>query len=350
MTSLQSERKRVNEELPNELLKKLYYNSRNSINQLGKELGISSHTVSKYLSVYEKQYGLDYTISIDTRLLGFSEARIIAIKFGDKVPDIILLKKVLGGELFVQNAYMATGDFDLILHVIASNQVEFNYWLYKIRMNFCRYKPRIKIATLDYFIEGFLPVQNKLIEKTGNLKDCERKILLKLNENSRAKIKDIAKALNVSEMKVIYSIDKLIKKGIIKKFTTCIQKPEKRIFMFYGVSIILNEQHHSMFSVKFLNKILNMDKAEDITNDYSVVSETSGNFDFIYFCNFRDGESFNEIGPNFIKNTWASEFPELEQCILTTLIVGKWPFNKNGYVRLSKERDLEMKPSSIKVY
>ncbi len=349
MTASSNERKDIRKHLPYTLFGKLYLNSRISIKNLERELGISHHTLSKYLKSYEKQYGLQYTLDINTTLLGFSEARILAIKFG-QLPPIKLLRKVLSNDPFVQNAYLATGDFDLILHVIGLNHTEYNHWEFKFRVGFSHYKIRVKTSTLDDIVEGVIPIRSKLISNSREINQIEKNILKELLKNSRIKLKNLAERTEVSQMKALYVIRKLQKKGIIKQFTTTIQDPDKRIFLFYTVNSIPNENHHSDSFLKFVERIIN-DEQNDITTDYSVVCDTSGNFDSIYFCNFKDGMNLNKRGPNFLKDSWASEYPIIEQCILIELLVGKWPFNANRYIKWRIEmEEVENNPIRFEIY
>ena len=282
MTASIGQRERIAEKLPHELLQKLYLNSRVSIKQLEKELGISSHTISKILQECENKYGLVYTLDINTSILGFSEPRIIAVKFEEKVPDIKLLKRVLSKDLFVQNAYLATGDFDLILHIIATNRNEYNLWLYRFRMGFCHYKPRVKVSTIDYLVDGSLPLRGALIKRSKEINASEKKLLLSLINDARRRVTDVSKDTKLSQMMVIYLMNKLVKKGIIRKFTTYIQTPEKRLFLFYAVTDIPNEDHHPKSLLKFLDKIIGEESSTEVTNDYAVVLETSGQFDTMF--------------------------------------------------------------------
>jgi DNA-binding Lrp family transcriptional regulator len=332
MTASIKERKNIEEHLPHDLLKELYLNSRVSIKQLEKKFGISHHTLSKCLKECEKKYKLHYTIDVDTNLLGFSEARILAIKF-EKIPDIKLLKKVFEKDPYVQNAYLTSGDFDVILHVIGQTNTEYAHWEFKFRMGFSNYRPRIKASTLNHIVEGFIPINSKLINKSKEINEAEKKILIKLIENSRIRLKDLSKTTKLSQMKILYKIEKLKKDGIIKRFTTCIQNPEKRMLLFYAITFIPNENHHKNHFLKFVEKITNNNSVKDITTDYSVVCETSGSYDAIHFCNFKDGTSFDEIGPNLLKKSWEGECPVVEQSILTDLITGNWPFNTNNYFK-----------------
>lgn len=330
MTATTKERNNIEEHLPHDLLKRLYLDSRVSIKQLGKDFGISHHTISKSLKESEDRYKLKYTVMVDTNKLGFSEERMVAVKF-EKVPDIKLLKRILDNDPFVQNAYLGTGDFDLILDVIGLNSTEYSHWEFRFRMGFSNYKPKVKTTTLNHMIEGFFPVKSELIGRSKEINDTEKAVLMELIEDSRIKIKHLAKKVKLSQMKVIYAIKKLKERGIIKQFTTTIQNPDKRILLFYSVNAIPNQNHHPTLFLRFARKIINEEQNTNITTDYSVICDTTGCFDVIHFCNFKDGASFNERGPDFLKKAWEGEYPIIEQCVLTGLITGQWPFNTNNY-------------------
>jgi DNA-binding Lrp family transcriptional regulator len=353
MSASSYQRKRIEEKLPHELLKELYLNSRVSIKELERKLGISHHTLSKCLKECEEKYNLKYTLDVDTNLLGFSEPRIIAIKFQERVPDIALLKKVLGKDPFVQNAYLATGDFDLIIHIVGMDYVKYKHWEFAFRVGLSFYKPRVKTVTLNDMVEGFMPVKSTLITraKVERINKVEKLILTKLLDNSRIRLGELAAATGVSKMRVIYAINKLVEKGIIKGFRMCVQNPDKRIFLFYAEVIIPNENHHKMSLLPFLYKVIGSKSEGQVTSDYSVVCDTTGYFDAVYFCNFKDGVCLNETGPEFLKKAWHNEYPYVEQCMLTELITGMWPFNTNSYVKWRCEMEaISKKPIKFVTY
>lgn len=350
MTASNSERERIKEKLPHELLRLLYLNSRMSVKQLSKELDISYHTVSKYLKLCEEKYSLHYTIDVNTHMLGFSEARLLGVKF-ERVPDIKLLKKHFENDPLVQNVYLGSGDFNLLIHVIGTEPIKYDVWQYKFRLEFCHYKPRVKECALSVFDEGFMPIRNKLIKESKNINESEKKILIELILNSRLRLKDLSKRTKLSQMRVIYKVKKLQALGIIKSFTVCVQNPDKRLFIFYGGAIIPNEFHHPTLLLKVLEKIINEEDIRNTTTDYSVVCDSTGHYDFVGFCNFKDGTACLERGPEYMKKVWESEYPIIDQCILTDLIIGKWPFNSNNYVEWQKAIEKEKSnPIKYKIY
>ena len=308
----------------------LYLNSRVPISELVDKLMTSHQTTSRYIKELEKDYGLDYTIDIDTTLLGFTEARIFAIKF-DARPEVKTLKNRLIKDHYVQNAYLATGDFDLILHVICTSEVEYIKWLFKFRVEFSNYRSIIKVATLNDVAEGFMPIRNELIKYSNKINETEKKIMKVLLSNSRIRQKSLIRQTNITQMRVIYVLKKLVERGIIRRFTATIQNPNNKIFLFFALVIIPNQHHKPQLQASLIKEIINRKEVNQLTTDYSVVYDTSGHFDSVFFCNFKDGASLDNSGPNLFNRVWESEYPKIEKAILTDLVIGKWPFNNNAY-------------------
>ena len=331
------------------IMYELYLNSRVAIDTLVKKSGIAHNTLLNKIQSLKNYYQLHFTTIIDTDLLGFSESRIIAIKF-DKVPELNLLKTIFFKDKFIQNAYLTSGDFDLIIYVIGTNKTEYEHWEFTFRIGLSRFKPKLYTSTLNHPIEGFIPINSNLIYDS-KLKSHEKIILSELIKDSRIRIKTLAKIANISEMKVIYTIKRLRNSGIIKQFTTSIQKPDKRIYLFYSLNLTITEEHHPKLLLKLLDEIIDNENKSRVATDYSVVISTSGAFDSIYICNFDNGFIMDKRGPNFIKKIWSSESPIINTCNMVDVIVGQWPFNYNCYFKWKMEQDIEKKsPIRFKAY
>ncbi|MCL5239383.1 MAG: Lrp/AsnC family transcriptional regulator, partial [Candidatus Marsarchaeota archaeon] len=232
----------VEKELPYKLLAEMYKNSRKSLKGLGRSLKISYHTVSKSLAELDERYGLAYTLDLDTGKLGFPEGRIITIRFGER-PELDILRQRVQKDIFVQDAYLAEGDFDLLLYVVGLSPREFIRWQWKFRIDFKKYRPLLRISTADLNVIGFFPVRNELIDASEKLSDTEKKVLQALNTNSRIKLKDLISKAKTTQMRVIYVLKKLTEAGIIRRYAALVQKPSKRIFMAYTMRFTPGENH-----------------------------------------------------------------------------------------------------------
>lgn len=329
----------VEKELPYRLLTEMYNDSRRSLKELARSLKLSHHTLSKALGELEERYGLYYTLDIDTDRLGFSEGRIITIRFGAK-PGLDFLKGLLQKDVFVQDAYLATGDFDLLLYVIGLTPKDFAQWQWKLRRELSEYKPLMKLATVNSYVLGVLPIRSGLIDDCADLSGVEKKILKLLNENSREKLGDLVRKAKTTQVKAIYAIRKLKEEKIIRRFTALTQNPEKRILAAHTLKVLPVKNHLD----ELLNNVISKIVAEDLhesTSDYSLILDTVGEFDEICICTFKDGETMGRRGPNMYLKGLAMESPEIDRSILTDVIVGKWPFHLDDYGyynELMKER------------
>ena len=208
MPALLQTQEYVKNELPYEILMSLYKNSRASLRELGRDLGISYHTINTTLKELEKKYKIEYTLEIDASRLGFTESRIITIKFGT-MPDINYLKTRITKDIFIQNAYLAEGEFDLLLHIVGIGEKDFQSWQWSLRMDLSNYKPSFKFCTVSDWMVGFLPLREELIRQTSVLSKTEINVLVLLNLDSRIRIKEISKKLRLPPSRIVYIIKKL---------------------------------------------------------------------------------------------------------------------------------------------
>ncbi|MDE1828178.1 MAG: Lrp/AsnC family transcriptional regulator [Candidatus Micrarchaeota archaeon] len=317
--------------LPYDILREIYKDSRVSLQELGRRFNISYHNIAAALKELEKRYDIEYTLELDEAALGFTEGRIITIKFENPAPSIDFLRERFTKDIFVQDAYLATGDFDLLLYVVGITSKDFKAWEWRLRMDLGEYRPVFKSSIMDEKSIGFLALRSELIKESPILSNSEKKVLMLLNNNSRARLKEICEKCKIKNpMHVVYILRKLKEKGIIKKFSALTQKPDKKIISAYGLRLIPTKEHHHKFFINFAKELLN-ETASEITNDYCFIADVTGAYDGMYLCTFEDGERLSKRGPDLIQRLWAVESPRIDRAMLTYLIIGKWPFHLEEY-------------------
>jgi len=328
----------IKNELPYELLKALYNNSRLSLRDLAKQHGVSHHVVSSLLKRLEKDYGIVYTLDLDENKLGFANGRIVTIKFKNK-PDIEIIKEKLINDPFVQDLYLADGDFDLIMHVSGITEEEFKVWQWHVREYFNKYMPLLRTSTLTTKYVGFMPLRNKAIMNSPNLSEFEKKVLTILNENSREKISEIAKKVKVRDLdKVIYVIKKLKERGIIKRFTAITTKPGKSIIQAFGATINPSNNHLN-YVINFYNEVVREEKHQ-FTSDYFLITDAVGYFDIFYIANFGRGEDAEKRGAEMYKKIFADELLVVEKAIITDILTGYLPQHIDTFEEWKKKARL----------
>jgi len=329
----------VKNELPYELLKALYNNSRLSLRELAAQHGVSHHVVSYMLKRLEREYGIVYTLDLDENKMGFANGRIVTIKFKNK-PDIEIIKEKLINDPFVQDLYLADGDFDLIMYVSGITEEEFKVWQWHFRQYFNKYMPLLRTSTLTAKYAGFMSLRNKAIMNSPNLSEFEKKVLAILNENSREKISEIAKKVKVKDLdKVIYVIKKLKERGIIKRFTAITTKPGKGIVQAFG-TVVNPSNNHLNYVINFYNEVVNEEKHQ-LASDYILITDTLGYFDGFNIASFDRGEDAEKRGAEMYKKIFADEILLLEKGIITDTLAGYLPLHIDSFEAWKKELKLE---------
>ncbi|MGC9205262.1 MAG: hypothetical protein ACP5FN_03245 [Candidatus Micrarchaeia archaeon] len=314
----------IKNQLPYEILKRVYKNSRLSLRALGRELNISYHVVKTVLNKLEDKYNLAYTLDLDEVKLGFAKAKIVIIKFSER-PGIDAIKKELVNDPYVQNAYLVEGDFDLMLHIVGLSTEEFGVWQWLFRLKFNNFKVKLEVADISRNYVGFLPLRSELLLKSPVLSHSEKQILVQLNNNSKEKLSEIARKLKVKDLdRLLYIIRKLKNNGIIKSFSALTQNPDKTLFYVFSVYVNPSEQHSALVK-KFNEEIFK--EENNIVSTYSFMSSMQGFCDGIYLCVFKDGEELAKKGPDLIKSLWSAEDPIIKKGVITGILVGKWPFH-----------------------
>ena len=338
MVSIAVKEKRgfVKDELPYLLLIEMYKDCRQSLRELSKKFDVSYHTVAKTLSELESSYGLAYTLSLDEHKLGFSEARVISIKFKEKPPADVLMKSFVNS-IFVQDAYLASGDFDLLMYVVGLSPYAFGSWQFTLRMQLSRYGALPKISTFDEYGVGFFPLKTGLLEKSPVLSDVEKRILKVLNENSRLSLKKVSEKSKTTRMQVIHTIKKLKRNGTIKSFSALTQKPEKRLWLSYCTLLVAPHERHVETFTAFVKELLKED-LHSATNDYCMLADVNGAYDSVAICTFEDGEQMASKGYAMRKRLWDAynERPKIKSAILTDAVIGRWPFHLERYENYAK--------------
>lgn len=333
MPARRETQKYIEDELPYRILGDVYENSRSTLKEMGRKLNISYQVVGRLLKKLEEQYSIVYTLDLDEQALGFSEGKVMTIKF-EKAPNIDLLKEKFGKDIFVQDAYLATGDFDLLIYVVGLTSKDFQAWQFSLRQEFSEYSPTVKVSDVNYQQIGFFPIRSELIHESTVLNDVEKRILMTLNENSRIKLKDLVRKSSTTQMRAIYAMQKMKENGIIKSFSALTQNPDKTLFVCYTLVITPIKEHTKLF-LEFAKEIVSEEFRETV-NDYAFWSDCQGSIDALVLCSFANGETMAKRGPNLVERLWVTESPKIEKAILTGVIVGKWPFHRESYERFNE--------------
>lgn len=213
------------------VLRELSSNSRASLSSMAKEAGCSYVTVGKIIDKLKKELDIRFVLELDLTKLGFIQRHILMIKFNKKPPEewLELLSK---NDKNILAAYLTVGQFDMVVMASESDPMGYLLWEFRFIQKLSEYGGQVKSSDMPDFIFGYLPADSAFIGETRMKMKADDKILLQLlNENSRIGLVKLARRLGTRESTISYKIFKLVRSGIIKRFTIAVQKPPQEYML-----------------------------------------------------------------------------------------------------------------------
>ncbi len=317
------------------LLLELYKNSRTPISSLSKKIGIDYHLTRKMLKQLDDEKELLYTIQVNCRKLGFDVERFIILKF-DSEPDEKLLWSEFNDDVFIQNAYLMKGDFDVLLHVVKMSNTQYLLWEQMLRVRLSKYGLTLLISDKAYMSTGFLPISSKLIRLSDKLTEAEKGVLVALNEDSRKSIGGIADSCGLTYGVVNRIIHSLIKRGVLVRTTSIIRESENRIMLVFALRNLKLGYNHQAYQNNALKKLIS-DGSILSRSKYDIIAYTSGYFDMLFMFEYKNSPEYYEFGPALWEKVFRQEEVKKYEATLIKVLVGHWPIHPKEYDGVKEE-------------
>lgn len=318
----------IGSNLKRDILTELYENSRISVRKLALKLGVDYYTVAKTIAELERKNRLLYTLDIDPHRLGFLEGKIITIKF-ERAPDVSVLRREFQNDVFIQSAYFAKGDFDVLLCVVALSGYQYAIWEWTLRATLGAYRPHFFESDINYTIIGFFPTSSEIIDFSNELSEREKSVLKTLNDNSRMRLKGIMSKTGLSQMKLLTTIKKLRAKRVIRKLTTLVSNPEKKLVTASFLQYLPTMKHRA-HQAEIGKRILD-ENFTHATSDYAIASDLTGYYDMLLLCNFEGNSEYSKRGPALWRSVCKRESVRVVEAVLVEVVVGAWPLHGDKY-------------------
>lgn len=250
------------------ILYQLDMNCRQSNTQIGKAVGLSKDVVKYRIERMEKDGVIaGYWTAINTFALGYNVFRIY-INF--QKMSMKKKKEIIDYFVNSKNAWYvgsAKGEIDFNVILWVKNIYEFYvYWreaLSKYEDFFKETYISIYVQAVDYKKSYLLNENDKDTDrelyritcgdKVEKIDEIDVKILNELSINARVSIIELAKKIGGTSQKIMYRIENLIKKGIVKSFRVDINYPKLNLQK-YKLDIYLTEQKFFKPLSEFLAK------------------------------------------------------------------------------------------------
>ncbi len=226
------------------VLRSLSDDARMTTTKLAKVARCSRTTVSKLIKQMTDELDIRFTLEVDASKLGTLERHVLMVKLSRK-PTATALEGIFKDEKFVHDAYITEGDFNLVIIATASNPVEYIIWETKMIEGLSDFVPVVRPSDLAYLSFGFVPLNDSFVDDIGKeirVDEGEKRILRELNHNSRTSYRELANLTGINEDAARYKVFSLKKKGIIKRFTIAVQKPQNDYILAFFENWTYNKQ------------------------------------------------------------------------------------------------------------
>ncbi len=204
------------------IMRLLSENSRISVTEISKRLGVARKTIDEKMRKAEEELGIKYTLELDERKLGLGDPHIILVTFIEK-PDYEDITKILNASHIPQVVSVVNGTYDMFIYANAESPDEYVYWDKTTQIQLAKYKVHWQPSDLAFRHLGFFPLRNSLLSRL-EIPEIYKKIILLMNENSRMSFSEMAKKLGMKQNTLVYNFKKLQRAGYIKRFTIIMRK------------------------------------------------------------------------------------------------------------------------------
>lgn len=263
------------------VLKELSANSRITVSGLAKAAQCSRVTALKLIGKLISQLDIRFTIEIDMEKLGLSERYLVAVRFKTR-PSDEELSRLFKDDKYVQCVLKINGKFDLLIYAVADNAINYTKWETLTAEALSQYGATIMPSRYVVSHFGYLPMNDSFIELIGDQQRLDRadKLMLKtLNGYSRASYGELGKMSGISEATARYRLFRLIKKGIISRFTIAVQAPpENYASMIYFINYTFTKTTSSVAFSSARDSYFSDDKDSPLLNTFQLIFPISGSF------------------------------------------------------------------------
>ncbi len=329
----------------NTLLTALSMNGRISLPVLSEMVGLSVNATAWQVASLEKRYGIRYLPEIDVGKFGYMPF-LITVKFSESVPSSDRLKEILEKEPRIQLAALTTGDFDLIVYLLARTNAEAIAAVIFARTALSEFESVWSTVSLNE-VYGFIPVRNEfigLLKEKGELLERESAVLEELNTDGSIEFVEIDKRHSFDRGRAQYSYHKLRNEGKIRRITMTMQNlPVKYV----GVIMVnmVNRRLFGINKIKLLTEVV--DEPDNIhTNKFAASYDLASPDGFLFCVPVIDSDSLDSHTDKLMSLNLGIRLSKLTT---TNVIVGRFCYRHfdNAYSMQQKILEEDYKKSKM---
>ncbi len=263
--------------LTRRILRALSEDSRVSILELSKKIGVSRRTVKERIKKAEEELGIRYTIELNEGMLGLNSPHIIMLKFVNK-PDYGEIQKLLEKSYIPQVAMTVRGKYDMVIYANATSSQEYVHWDKTMQIALSKYGVLWQASDVAHRQLGFFPSRNALIDRIS-IPQKYKEMLKLLNTDARMSFKQISGKLDMHFNTVAYNFKKLVELGYIRRFTLVMQ-PRRDISIMSMFGKYTLAENFEIDGARMRREVLQSDDPEPVICRFPIVSQLVGSYDY----------------------------------------------------------------------
>ncbi len=281
------------------LLRELSQNSRQSFSELGRKLGVSGATVARRVKALEGEYGLKYVVEADKEALGLTASYIVTAKLS-RLPPAAELRRIFKKHPEAQYAAITKGDFDLFAYATSSKHEHMSRWANWVRQELNEWLEEWSASNVIGNWFGFFPLRDELLEDVP-VGEPKKSLLLLLNRNARAPLKELAEELGLSMSTTQYHLKQLVGSRYVKRFTMVMTRPPANVHYIIMWKYAMLPDYME-YGVRARKTLLSAERKNELAS-LVLAANTMGMTDDVVikmFDSIRDAQEFDErIGKSF---------------------------------------------------
>ena len=311
------------------MMRMLSENSRVSISEMSKALGLSRITVRKRMGAMEKEFGIHYTIEFDESVLKLSSQHLIAVKFNSK-PDLDAISRLLAKSYIPQLAVHMKGSYDMLIYAASTSRRDYAHWDKTMQILLSDYGVDWRPSEVVHKQLGFFPLRSELVGRTDAPEDYKR-IMLMLHGNARMPFRHISKRLGMHFNTVAYNFNKLVESGYIKRFTITARVPKGVSLMSFFSKYRPKAGYEACSAAA--RKAFMSDDRDSLVSRYLICAPLIGSYDFFTLGAFDSFETAYKRDVMYHRHLFENQGVRLIYGDVESVLLGSLPIRSMDIAR-----------------
>ena len=303
------------------IIRLLSQDSRVSVSEISKQIGMSRETTRNRLKKIEKEFEINYTVEINSAAMNLSDPHLIAVKFDSK-PDFKRVTEILSKSYIPQLAMSVKGDYGMVICAIATSNREYAHWDKSMQIALSEYGVDWRSSEVIHRQLGFFPLRDELLDKL-QLPQRHKDIIKTLNANSRASFHELSKKVGMHSNTLIYNMNKLTNKGYINRFTITMSKPKDVSLMSFFAKYRPRDGYES--TAAQARQAFMSDDENSLVSRYILCTPLIGSYDFFTVGVFDDIETAYKRDVEYHKTLFKKHGIQIVCGEIDKVLLGRLP-------------------------